>query len=75
MSRCDETLVVQSFRQTDVPAWISLCMQTVRDWASLHHMSYRFVGDELFGLLPEWVRQKAAHEITVLSDLAKIDWS
>jgi hypothetical protein len=67
------TLVVQSFRAHDVPSWIQACMQSVREWAGTHEFKYRFVGDEFFSCIPDWFREKTRGELTILSDLARLE--
>lgn len=68
-----KTLVLQSYRQVDVPDWIKMCMQTVVRWAGIHSYDYLCHGDELFDLVPEWFRAKAGQYVTVLSDLARLE--
>jgi hypothetical protein len=40
-----KALVLQSFRTVDVPAWLSSCMHSVRQWASHNQYDYRFIDD------------------------------
>lgn len=65
------TLVVQSFRP-DPPEWVARCLDSARAWAADAGFAYRFVGDELFDLLPGWVRDKTAARPMVASDLARL---
>ena len=44
------TLVVQSFRRTDVPAWIQRCLDSVQQWTRLRGFDYAFYGDEFYDL-------------------------
>jgi hypothetical protein len=66
------TIVLQSFRAYDVPEWIKRCMHSVRQWGKGQRFCYRFVGDELLGLPPDWFRQKAGRYTTVITDLARL---
>jgi hypothetical protein len=66
------TIVYQSFRTVSVPPWITRCMQTVQGWAASQGFDYRFIDDALFGYAPEWYREKVAHDILLVSDLARL---
>jgi len=72
MDACPETIVVQSFRDRDVPGWIKRCLSTVRAWAMQSGFTYRMIGDEFLDLVPEWYRRKAGQRITVVTDLARL---
>ncbi|HEX4052931.1 MAG TPA: hypothetical protein VHX86_01570 [Tepidisphaeraceae bacterium] len=65
------TVVFQSFRTHDVPAWIDRCMKTVRDWAAARGFDYRFIDDRFFDCVPEKYRAKTTDKI-MLSDLARL---
>lgn len=67
-----ETLIVQSHRPSVLEGWIGRCVQTVRDWADARGYDYRWLGDELFDHVPDWVRQKVADKLPVASDLARL---
>jgi len=58
------TVVYQSFRTENVPAWISRCLESVRLWAGAKGYDYRFIGDEIFDLAPGWYREKAKNRIS-----------
>jgi hypothetical protein len=45
-----KTVVLQSFRTTNVPAWMERCMASVRAWAALHGYDYEFMDDRIFDL-------------------------
>jgi hypothetical protein len=66
------TVVYQSYRTRDVPAWIATCMHTVRTWAASRGFDYRFIDDRLFDCVPAWYRQKAGTQICPLTDLARL---
>ena len=66
------TVVYQSFRTENVPAWISRCLNSVRAWAGAQGYDYRFVGDEIFDLVPGWYREKAKSRIPVITDLGRL---
>ncbi|RDD63308.1 hypothetical protein [Ferruginivarius sediminum] len=66
------TVVVQSFH-ANPPDWIGQCMESVRAWSQQAGFAYRFVGDELFDTLPDWVRAKTVGRPQVASDLARLN--
>ena len=67
-----KSIIFQSFRTHDVPEWMTLCMNTVREWASFHGFDYRFVDDEFFNYAPEWFRIKAAEHLNLITDMARL---
>jgi hypothetical protein len=64
-------IVYQSYRTTNVPRWITRCMETVRDWAKSRGYEYQFIDDRFLALAPNWFRQKAGH-ICLVTDLARL---
>ena len=68
------TVLLQSFRTHDVPAWIGQCQDSVRRYAGAQNWDYRFEGDELFDRAPDWVRQGAATNVCGLSDICRLEW-
>ncbi len=69
-----EVLVLQSFREQAVTPWVSRCLESVRAWADGCGYAYRFKGDALFDLLPDWYRHKVGERTPVLADLARLLW-
>ncbi len=67
-----ETVVFQSFRRVGVPRWIDRCIASVRDWAAARGYAYRFFGDEIFDLLPDFYRLRTADYIQLRTDLARL---
>ncbi len=51
-----DTVVFQSFRTRDVPAWITRCMETARAWAALRGFDYQFLDDRFFDRIPDRYR-------------------
>ncbi|HEY3798934.1 MAG TPA: hypothetical protein VGL58_11325 [Caulobacteraceae bacterium] len=45
-----KTLIVQSYRNHNVPAWIARCMASVRAWATEQGFDYQVAGDDSFAL-------------------------
>jgi len=66
------TIVCQSYRDRDVPAWIATCLASVRDWTERQGWAYCFIGDALFERLPDWYRQKTRERPVVATDLARL---
>lgn len=67
-----KTVVFQSYRTHDVPAWIARCLASVKEWALGTGHDYRFAGDEFLALAPAWYRAKAGAEICPVADLARL---
>jgi len=66
-----KTIVYQSFRTENVPAWIDACMTTVRAWAQQKEFSYRFFDDRFFELVPAEIRPRASEHKCLLTDYAR----
>ncbi|NKB97046.1 MAG: hypothetical protein GKR90_00905 [Pseudomonadales bacterium] len=66
--------VLQSFRDIDVPDWVSQCLSSVESWADYHDFEYKYVGDVLLDRVPEWYRAKVGKKIPVVTDLARLKW-
>lgn len=66
------TLVIQSHR-TPLPAdWLSPCLESVRHWTRTRGFKYRFLGDELFELIPNDIWDKTKAQKVVATDLARL---
>ena len=68
-----KTIVYQSYRTNNVPTWISICMQTVKDWATLKGFDYQMIDDKLFDYVPDWYKEKVNGKIQPISDLARLE--
>ena len=66
------TLVVQSFKSGENPAWMNACLDSVRLWANKSGFDYQFVDDEIFDLLPKNYRQIADKRVPILTDLGRL---
>lgn len=66
------TLVVQSYRRHDVPAWIARCIVSVRSWAAHAGFAHELVDDTLFELLPGWFRERCGAELLPQTDVARL---
>jgi hypothetical protein len=45
-----KTLIIQSYRTRDVPAWIARCLSSVRAWAQAKGYDYQLTDDSVFAL-------------------------
>ena len=66
-------LVMQSYRDHDVPGWIQQCLVSVQQWASLSGETYHCAGDaELLSCLPTAFRKKLDGRWPMLADLGRL---
>ncbi len=65
-------LVYQSYRTSNVPRWINRCLHSVKNWAAGNEYGYRFTGDEIFDMVPEWYFKKVNGNIQLATDLARL---
>lgn len=66
------TLVIQSHRTPLPYSWITRCLDSVSTWADSNYYQYRFMGDELFDVLPEAFAKKRLQQPVMFSDLARL---
>ena len=74
MKSYENVVVLQSFRNYDVPDWIKICRKSVRQFASERGYGYEFMGDEFFDFAPPWIREIYAQNIWSLSDICRLEW-
>lgn len=67
-----KTIVYQSYRTQQVPAWITHCMGTVRAWAAQQGFDYRFYDDAFLDYAPQWFRDKSQQSICPVTDLSRL---
>ena len=67
-------IVLQSFRNYDVPSWIYRCQDSVKNFALEQGYQYEFLGDEFFDFAPQWAREVCAQNIWSLSDICRLEW-
>lgn len=67
-----KTIVYQSYRGDETPAWLEKCMQTVKDWAEIRGFHYQRE-DDFFNYVPDWYKDKAQGKINVIADLARLE--
>lgn len=66
-----KTLVIQSSPEPASP-WIRLCLDSVAAWAAEQGHAYRFIGDEIFTLVPAWYMEKAGTRRQIATDYARL---
>jgi len=66
------TIVFQSYRTHDVPAWITRCLDSVRAWAELAGHAYAFIDDRLFDYLPAWYAPAVGNRLLPRTNLARL---
>ena len=66
------TIVFQSYRTHDVPAWIARCLDSVRHWAERAGHVYAFVDDRLFDYLPAWYGPAVGNRLLPRTNLARL---
>src|ERR1700737_2412763 len=67
-----KTVVHQSYRTHDIPAWLRSCMQSVATWARNQMFEYQFIDDRLFDYVPDWYRRGAGDNVQVVTNLARL---
>ncbi|MBI5473019.1 MAG: hypothetical protein HY961_11810 [Ignavibacteriae bacterium] len=67
------TIVYQSYRTHNVPAWITRCLSTVEAWTDRKKFEYKFIDDSFFDLVPDWYKQKANGNKLLITDLARLE--
>ncbi len=66
------TLIVQSYRTSDVAPWITDCLRSVRSWAAGLGYAYEFLDDSFFDYAPVWVRKRCGSQILPITDVARL---
>lgn len=69
-----DTIVLQSYRTVDVPAWMRACLESVRGWARHHGWEHAFMDDAFFALAPGWARQRCRGNPYALADICRLIW-
>jgi hypothetical protein len=68
-----KTLVVQSYRTHDVPAWIARCLASVEGWARMRGYDYRLTGDEVFALCGAEYLARVGPNMRSITNLARLE--
>ncbi len=67
-----KTIVYQSFRTSNVPGFISSCLNEAKAWAKQHGFDYRLYDDAFFELIPAELRARAMTHKCLASDFARV---
>jgi hypothetical protein len=68
-----KTTVLQSFRTSNVPAWMQRCMASVRAWAELHGYDYEFMDDRIFNLCGTDYLEQVGDNKRSITNLARLE--
>lgn len=66
------TVVIQSHRDPLPLPWLQTCIDSVKNWAIASGFEYRWIGDEIFDVLPAALLEKIQHRPVICSDLARL---
>lgn len=66
------TLVIQSFRTTDVPDWIARCLASVQAWTRAQGYAYQFADDASFALCPPAYLERAKGNLRTITNLTRL---
>ncbi|HTR01468.1 MAG TPA: hypothetical protein VMH83_15830 [Candidatus Acidoferrum sp.] len=66
------TLVIQSCSAVARGGWMQSCLRSVESWAAANVFDYRFVGDEIFELVPAWYLAKVPDKLPIATDYARL---
>lgn len=67
-----KTLVIQSHRSPLPADWLSLCIDSVKTWASQHGFDYRFIDDQLFDYVSADILDRTKQQRVIATDLARL---
>jgi hypothetical protein len=67
-----KTLVIQSYRGTDVPEWIARCLESVRSWAASQAFDYQLAGDDSFALCGEDYLARVDGNVRSITNLSRL---
>lgn len=67
-----KTVVYQSYRKKNVPAWINSAMAIAKKWAEGKGYTYIFIDDRMFDYVPEWFKNEVDNQVCPVSDLARL---
>ncbi len=71
-TRRSDTIVIQTFRNHTIPAWIQRCLDSVQKWAALHGHDYSLAGDEFYDLCgPEYLARGSKNP-QAITNLARL---
>ncbi len=68
-----KTLIIQSFRTRDVPAWITRCLSSVRTWAESRGYDHRLTDDSVFSLCGEDYLEQVGDNKRSITNLCRLE--
>ncbi len=71
-TRHSDTIVIQSFRNHTIPAWMQRCLNSVQKWAEFYGHDYSLAGDEFYNLCgPEYLARSSKNP-QAITNLARL---
>jgi hypothetical protein len=67
-----KTLVIQSYRASDVPEWIARCLDSVQTWAAAQGFDYQLAGDDSFRLCGEDYLARVGGNVRSITNLSRL---
>ena len=67
------TIVLQSYRTTNIPFWISCCLASVKEWSRANGFAYECHGDEVFELCGSEYLASVGGNIRSITNLARLE--
>lgn len=67
------TLIIQSFRTHDIPAWIARCLASVRAWAAAAGHDYRLTDDGVFSLCGDDYLAAVGDNMRSITNLCRLE--
>lgn len=66
------TIVIQSCSERQRQSWMRDCLASVAGWSATQGYDYRFVGDDIFDVVPGWYRAKVGAKLPVATDYGRL---
>jgi hypothetical protein len=67
------TLIIQSYRTHDIPAWIARCLASVEAWARAKGYDYRLTDDSVFSLCGDDYLARVGDNKCAITDLCRLE--
>ncbi|MBT8113089.1 MAG: hypothetical protein KJO47_05370 [Gammaproteobacteria bacterium] len=67
-----KTLVLQSHQQPLPAKWMQACINSVKSWAVLNNFFYKFIDDEIFYYVSDFILEKTKKQKVIATDLARL---
>ncbi len=66
------TIVLQSYKEPLISAWLRICIDSVKNWASLKGYDYKYIDNELFSYVSDDLLEKTKNQPIIATDLARL---